>query len=317
MEKVSVIVPVYNAENYLEECLNSIVNQTYHNLEIILVDDGSTDRSSKICDDYALKDSRIKVIHKENGGLSDARNVGIENSTADYITWVDHDDVITFDYVEVLYKVLVENDADISMCGHQRFIDKIEIIKKPYTVRKLSNAEALEKFGGVNAGISVYVWSKLYKRALILQYKFNSDMTDDISTTYKYFSDAKKIYYINKVLYFHRNLPNSLGKKESDSRKKLQAIAEVALYLEERNIRNKYIIHSYLGSILAQRRKAQEQETDLDLKELREKYIRVLKLYRSSLRFGESVKYHIIYLLWNFNYYRFYSKEEGFKIWRK
>lgn len=113
MDKISVIVPVYNVEDYLEECINSILGQTYKNLEIILVDDGSTDNSSKICDIYEKKDKRIKVIHKENGGLSSARNEGLKYRTGEYISFVDSDDFIDKTMYEKLYSAIKKYDADV------------------------------------------------------------------------------------------------------------------------------------------------------------------------------------------------------------
>lgn len=116
---ISVIIPVYNVEEYLERCVNSVLKQTYNDLEIILVDDGSTDNSGKICDELKNKDDRIIVIHKENQGLSASRNIGIEKATGEYITFVDSDDYILEDMYETLYKNLIRNDADISMCKYQ------------------------------------------------------------------------------------------------------------------------------------------------------------------------------------------------------
>lgn len=117
MEKcVSVIVPIYNVEPYLKRAVDSIIDQTYSRLEIILVDDGSPDSCGKICDDYAKKDNRIKVIHKANGGLSDARNAGLDIATGDYIAFVDSDDYIAEDFVKTLLAELEKHDADVSMC---------------------------------------------------------------------------------------------------------------------------------------------------------------------------------------------------------
>ena len=113
-DKVSVIVPVYNVRDYLEECINSIVSQTYKKLEIILIDDGSTDGSSDICDKYAVEDRRIKVIHKENGGLSDARNCGLDNMTGDFVLFVDGDDAIKKDMIEVLIGLIYQSESDIA-----------------------------------------------------------------------------------------------------------------------------------------------------------------------------------------------------------
>ena len=115
---ISIIVPIYNVEKYLKKCIDSIINQTYKNLEIILVDDGSPDNCGKICDEYAKKDNRIKVIHKENGGVSSARNVGVENATGEYIGFVDSDDYIEKDMYEVLINNLKKENADISIISN-------------------------------------------------------------------------------------------------------------------------------------------------------------------------------------------------------
>ena len=115
-ELISIIVPVYNVEKYLNRCIDSLISQTYQNIEIILVDDGSTDSSSEIVDGYLKKDNRIKVFHKDNGGLSDARNKGIEISKGKYLSFVDSDDYVTNTYIETLYNTIIEYEADISIC---------------------------------------------------------------------------------------------------------------------------------------------------------------------------------------------------------
>ena len=140
MPKISVIVPVYNVEKYLRKCIESILNQTFREFELILVDDGSTDSSGKICDEYALKDSRIKVIHKENGGASSARNAGLDVAKGEYIGFVDSDDWIEMDMYGELYRLIKENNTDISVCGinnikdikykNENLKEKIQIIKK-------------------------------------------------------------------------------------------------------------------------------------------------------------------------------------------
>ena len=122
-ELVSIIVPVYNVEDYLTECIESAIKQTYHNLEIILVDDGSTDTSGKICDMYACKDDRIKVFHKQNGGLSDARNTGIEKATGEYIYFLDSDDMLPTGAIEKMRNACVREDADMAIAGVEKFVD--------------------------------------------------------------------------------------------------------------------------------------------------------------------------------------------------
>ena len=139
---VSIVVPVYNVDKYLDKCVNSIINQKYKNLEIILVDDGSTDESGKKCDLWAEKDNRIRVIHKENGGLSDARNVGIDNSKGYYISFIDSDDFIENDMIEVLLKEIKENNCDISICGYYKtYVDKDEIIDNSKEIFVMNNIE--------------------------------------------------------------------------------------------------------------------------------------------------------------------------------
>ncbi|HEL7541574.1 TPA: glycosyltransferase, partial [Enterococcus faecalis] len=117
MPKISIIVPVYNVEKYLEKCVRSILAQTFTDFELILVDDGSPDSSGAMCDQFAEQDERVKVIHKENGGLSDARNAGIEIATGEYLGFVDSDDYIADDMYELLYTNIVKEDADLSICG--------------------------------------------------------------------------------------------------------------------------------------------------------------------------------------------------------
>ncbi len=114
---ISIIVPVYNVERYMERCLDAVVKQTYKNLEVILVDDGSEDRSGSICDRYASEDARFKVVHHQNGGLSAARNTGIKKATGEYITFIDPDDSITEDYIEYLYNLINKHEADLAICA--------------------------------------------------------------------------------------------------------------------------------------------------------------------------------------------------------
>ena len=164
-ELISVIVPVYNVEKYLEKCIDSIINQTYQNLEIILVDDGSTDGSGKICDEYSRKDNRIKVIHKENGGLSDARNIGIKNANGGLIGFIDSDDYITENMFEVLQKDLRKYNADISSCDIQNVNEAGECLKiirvstEGQTSKVFEREEALKLL--LEDTIKSYAWNKL------------------------------------------------------------------------------------------------------------------------------------------------------------
>ena len=148
-DKISVVVPIYKVQDYLERCIKSIINQTYDNLEIILVDDGSPDECPKICDEYALKDERIKVIHKENGGLSDARNFGIAAATGKYISFIDSDDWISKDFFSLLYFAIIENDCQIAECGVQKVYDdtmKIQDEIKAGKITPPASKDSYEKF---------------------------------------------------------------------------------------------------------------------------------------------------------------------------
>ena len=167
MPKVSVVVPVYNAEKYIDRCIDSILSQTFEDFELILVDDGSPDKSGKICDNYAAKDNRVKVIHKQNGGVSTARNVGIENSTGEYIMFVDSDDYIDNQMLEVL---LQKTSDDVEMViSSIRMVCKEKVYdfrmkNREYSPKVLMEEYCLEKFPRICV---CGPWCKLYKRSVI------------------------------------------------------------------------------------------------------------------------------------------------------
>jgi glycosyltransferase involved in cell wall biosynthesis len=160
---ISVIIPVYKVELYLRQCINSILAQTYSNLEIILIDDGSPDDCGKICDEYAKKDNRIKVIHKKNEGLSEARNSGIDTATGEYLTFVDSDDWIEIDMIEVLYNNLVNNNADISCCGYAMvYTNSTKYLNNEKNL-VLDKEQAIKEIF-VNKKLNTFFWGKLYKK---------------------------------------------------------------------------------------------------------------------------------------------------------
>ena len=196
MDKISIIVPFYNVEKYAPKCIESIINQTYTNLEIILVDDGSPDTCGKICDDYALKDGRIKVIHKKNAGLSDARNVGIKEATGKYIGFVDGDDYIEKDMYKYLYNLIKENNADISICGVEEVYEdgSIQDEKAKESIEILSKEDAIKELL-LDKKVRSHAWDKLYKRELFenIEYPYGRKM-EDIATTYKLFDLSIFIY---------------------------------------------------------------------------------------------------------------------------
>lgn len=213
MEKdlISVIIPVYNVEKYLKNCLDSVINQTYKNIEIILVDDGSTDNSGKICDEYAQKDLRIKVIHKENGGLSDARNVGIEQSIGKYITFIDSDDDIDTGYVRYLYELLNRNNTKMSIAAYTVVSKEKKIdIGAGYEEKVLTTEECLDRML-CEEGFTISSCAKLYSKELFQNVQFPiAKLNEDNGTTYKLILQCEKIAYGNKSIYNYYKRENSI-----------------------------------------------------------------------------------------------------------
>lgn len=218
MEKVSVIVPIYNVEDYLEDCLNSIINQTYKNLEIILINDGSKDNSKNICDCYAKKDMRIKVIHQENGGLSIARNEGIKKASGDYLTFIDSDDYIELNMIEKLVKALKKDDADLSICNRKEYFDYKNHYKYTFKNDKkyllLDKISALKELCSFNL-FDMSAWAKLYKKNLFKDILFPEDkLSEDYYIMYILFAKCEKISYINDYLYIYRQRRGSISKNK-------------------------------------------------------------------------------------------------------
>lgn len=210
---ISVIVPVYNVSKYLDRCMNSLVNQTYKNLEIILVDDGSTDNSGTLCDLWAEKDSRIQVIHRKNNGLSQARNTGLDAATGDYITFVDSDDVLSPQLCQVLYDAL-GGDADISICDAEHIFED-----KPYVFSISDDCETMNARQAIlqlwyQKGFLPSAWGKLYRRHLFDGKQFTvGRIFEDIDIMHELFFDAKKIVYTHSRLYGYVHREGSITTK--------------------------------------------------------------------------------------------------------
>jgi len=207
---ISIIVPVYKVEKYINKCVDSIINQTYKNLEIILVDDGSPDNCPKICDEYAEKDDRVKVIHKKNGGLSEARNLGLEMAKGKYIGFVDSDDWIDYDMYEYLYNQLIINDCQVAVCGiydvYEHDISKDANINKNFDeITILSNEQAVfECFNDCN--INSFAWNKLYSKNVFENIRYPvGKRFEDMFVTHKIFSLCERIVCLpNKKYYYLR-----------------------------------------------------------------------------------------------------------------
>lgn len=211
---ISVIVPIYKVEEYLEECIKSIVNQSYTNLEIILVDDGSPDSCGKICDEWAKVDKRIVVIHQSNKGISQARNVGLKRVTGDYVSFVDSDDVLHPRMYQFLLDALVKNEADISICHEDAFDDGIYRSRNysNYTIESVEDTECLKKhFMDAWTGPINFVWNKLYRREIVSNLLFPvGRKMEDIWFSVEALSKVKKAVWINERLYGYRQRIGSI-----------------------------------------------------------------------------------------------------------
>lgn len=201
---ISIIVPVYNVETYLEKCVNSIINQTYKNLEVILIDDGSTDSSGIICDEIARKDSRIKVIHKKNFGVSAARNLGLDNANGEYIGFVDSDDWIEPNMYELLYREIEENNSDIAICDV--FLEKefIEVHKVISQNKNIFNKDEIFEMLLDNNGFN-WLCNKLFKKDLFNDVRIDPriHMGEDILCVCQCISKGSTFTYISEPLYHY------------------------------------------------------------------------------------------------------------------
>ncbi len=201
--QISIIVPVYNVKEYLKECLDSLLSQSFKNYEIVLVDDGSTDGSSEMCDSYS-EDSKFKIIHKANGGLSDARNRGISESKGKYITFVDSDDVISGDYLEKLYRAAIIEDADIVQGNYTEEYENLGEIDINSKNLILSGNQAFKELLTFKS-INVSACAKLYKRELFDDIKFPvGRLNEDNCTTYKLMFTARRVVCISAIIYYYR-----------------------------------------------------------------------------------------------------------------
>lgn len=232
---VSIIVPVYNVEKYIHRCVDSILNQTYRNLEIILVDDGSPDNCGSICEEYAQQDDRIKVIHKENGGLGFARNSGLDIATGDYVAFVDGDDYIGTNHIEKLLRALQRSQADACMGGHTKaYVNHYEQRPNPLAGSEIENeavlTQLLPKMCGIdNTGryVDMSVWLALYSRRIIADYhlRFVSERvlaSEDLVFNFSFYSHAEKVTIIDSNEYYYCDNEGSLTTRYKPDRYEAQ-----------------------------------------------------------------------------------------------
>lgn len=240
--KISIIIPIYNVEKYLERCVNSVINQTFKNIEIILVDDGSTDGSGELCEKIKERDERIIVYHKKNGGLGSARNYGLDFATGEYILFLDSDDYIEINTVEEMIKY---KEYDIVCCGFDRVDEQTkkvysqEMINLPFDEIEISDKSIID-----TAFLSPSGWGKLYKKDLIkdIRFSYNKKAIEDVLFYLEVIPKTKKIKYIKKVLWHYMVRKDSL----------IMGITEEKAQLFEDNlleIKSKYINNNYSDDI--------------------------------------------------------------------
>ena len=262
---ISIIIPVYKVEIYLEKCIQSVINQTYENLQIILVDDGSPDNCGKICDEYAQKDHRIEVIHKSNGGLSDARNKGLEIAKGEYIGFIDSDDYIESDMYEVLYNLLKQYNADVSICNFYTVSQgKIAIKNAENGIKEYNRIEILKEVL-LDNNIQSYAWNKLYKKELFDEIKYPvGKKYEDIGTTFYLLEKCNKVVVTGKPEYYYINRQDSIVNNvtETTITDYIELIMQRYDYIEE-NIKE---LSSYNKDYLKRILKTAEQ----DIKNLNE-----------------------------------------------
>lgn len=295
---ISVIVPVYKVEQYLDRCVSSLVNQIYTNIEIILVDDGSPDNSPAICDGWSEKDSRIKVIHKPNGGLSDARNCAVKVSSGEFICFVDSDDYVSADYVEYLLRIMREHDCDISCAAFRTVYDGAETFENQPEdeVLCLDNVAASKAFLTTHYMQMVTAWGKLFPAELVRAYPFPVGLKhEDEAVTYKmYYSSAKTALGRREIYAYYQNSGSITHNRDDKSQMDaLKAIEEQAEFYEAAGCpeltaiaAERVLIHLITLAALGEevyRRYLKEKRAAKYLKKVRPKY---RALYYCYMLFG-------------------------------
>lgn len=259
MKKVSIIVPVYNVEKYISECITSLIEQTYENIEIIIINDGSTDKSKEICQELKEKDERIIFITKHNSGVSDTRNIGISKSTGDYIVFVDSDDYIDKHYIEEMVKGMKEEEfIDMAVCNYVELYKNVLLHGSSNLTDNLiiTNKEAindiykLKSFGG-------YLWNKIFKNDIIRKYniRFNKEihMCEDMLFLLTYLSECNHIKRIPKELYFYRMRKSSMvwNKNEIKYKTLYNAYNQMYKIIYKNDVKMDYFYYMVLNSIFS------------------------------------------------------------------
>lgn len=294
---ISVIIPVYKVEAYLSACLESVMSQTYANFEIILVDDGSPDNCPRMCDDYAAKDSRIQVIHKINGGLSSARNIGIAIAKGEFLAFLDSDDLWSPLFLEHLYQAITETKADLAVCQFQRFRKEVALTTCGYVSPEiLSPQEAFECFFNNRNVNMVVAWNKLYRKELFHTVRYPvGRLHEDEAVIHEIIGSAQSVAWLEEPLYYYRESPNSITNAKFNLKRLDEMLAKESRisYFEARGMqdladRTKV---SYLSNLMRLYRTVQSQIGDVDVKKkvCAQLYQRFCEIYNMNLIANASI----------------------------
>lgn len=310
MPKISIIVPVYNVEEYLENCINSILNQTFKDFELILVNDGSTDNSLKICKYYKNIDNRIGIINKENGGLSSARNAGLDIAKGEYIGFVDSDDYIHPQMYEVLYDQIINNLAYIAMCEFKKvpefkkkeLSDKITLNQKSEI---LNNKEAVFKLGESGSVAYIVAWNKLYKKNLFNNIRFKEGII------HRLLYQVNKLVYIKEKLYFYLQREGSIMDKRLsiNSADYLLACFDRVRFFYEKNLiqlkdkREEFYLWKFFNDYP---KLCREYNGNQKLKILRKDFAQLLKILLKDKKY--TLKEKIAWIIFAINHPNIYYK---------
>ncbi len=303
---ISIIVPVYNIELYIDECLSSIIKQTYKNIEIIIVNDGSTDNSLKVCKKYKSKDNRIKIFSKSNGGLSSARNYGIEKSKGKYISFIDGDDTVDKKYIETLYKCIVKDKTRMCVGNNYTIFSNgkksTTALNKSYKISKLN---ALEKMLYVN-DINVSACFKLYDRTLFDDITFpEGRLFEDTATTYKLIDKCDYISVASYPLYNYILKPGSITTEKFNIKKMDWIISSIEMthYIKKKYPHLKdactcYLMYAHIGTL------SSLAMSNKDYKKERKELVEFVKINKRKYVKNENVpqNYKIVARLININY---------------
>lgn len=241
-ELVSIIVPVYNAEEFLVDCIQSLLNQTYQNIEIILIDDGSTDQSKKICHTFSSQDKRVKVYSINNSGVSNARNFGIEHALGKYIMFCDSDDIYNLNFIQIMRDNLIKSNSELGICCYKRFRNRPNFENTKYSKINYEIINSNDYYNLIlfNEKISGYIWNKIFVKDILIQNKifFDSKIheVEDLYFVIKYLKHVNRVTLINEELYYYRDNPMSIMNQNFNYKKYSALYGRHNIYKEIKNI---------------------------------------------------------------------------------